>query len=98
MQFIRAFGRVVRNAREDKKFSQQQLAEATGLHFTAISRMERGELRARLDSLELLAAGLGLKISDLVLRAEKMQTTDSTQPREPDKKSRRRPESKSAES
>ena len=70
MDFIRAFGTVVRNKRKDCKLSQEQLAEAAGLHVNHISFIERAKTSASLQAIESIANALGVKPSDLILSAE----------------------------
>ena len=70
MDFIRAFGTVVRNKRKDCKLSQEQLAEAAGLHVNHISFIERAKTSASLQAIESIAKALNVKPSDLILSAE----------------------------
>ena len=70
MDFIRAFGTVVRNKRKDCKLSQEQLAEAAGLHVNHVSFIERAKTSASLQAIESIAKALNVKPSDLILSAE----------------------------
>ena len=70
MDFIRAFGTVVRNKRKDCKLSQEQLAEAAGLRVNHISFIERAKTSASLQAIESIAKALNVKPSDLILSAE----------------------------
>ena len=70
MDFIRAFGMVVRNKRKDCKLSQEQLAEAAGLHVNHVSFIERAKTSASLQAIESIAKALNVKPSDLILSAE----------------------------
>lgn len=47
-------------------WSQEQLAEASGLHRTYISLIERAECNASLDSLERIADAFGLSLPELL--------------------------------
>jgi transcriptional regulator with XRE-family HTH domain len=50
----------IRRRRRALDLSQEALAEAAGLHRTQISLFERGERMPRVDTLILLARGLGV--------------------------------------
>lgn len=47
-------------------WSQEQLADAAGLHRTFISLVERSECNISLDNLEKIADALGLPLPDLL--------------------------------
>lgn len=49
-------------AREEQKISQRQLSERTGIAQADISRIETGEGNPTLQTLQRLAAGLGMKL------------------------------------
>lgn len=59
------FGRNVRKYRHAKKYSQEKLAELSGLHRTYISDVERGERSIALENIEKLANALGIEIHKL---------------------------------
>ena len=61
-----ALGRRVRDARNQAKMTQEELAEATDLHATFISNVERGYRVPTVPTLLKLAAGLGVKPSKLI--------------------------------
>jgi transcriptional regulator with XRE-family HTH domain len=61
----KALGVRVRSLRSLRGLSQEQLAEAGGLHWTHISGIERGQYNLTLETLCKLAAGLGISLSDL---------------------------------
>jgi len=42
MEINKAFGEIVRNARKERKLSQEQLAELSGMHVNHISFIELG--------------------------------------------------------
>lgn len=54
----RAFGRRVRDLRQARGYSQEALAERSGLHRTYISSLERGQRNVGLDNVHALAAAL----------------------------------------
>jgi transcriptional regulator with XRE-family HTH domain len=55
-----AFGRRVRSLREARGMSQEQLADAAGLHRTYLSSLERGQRNVGLDNVLTLARALGV--------------------------------------
>lgn len=65
-----ALGRAVRAIRDEKKISQVQLAEATGLAQAWISQIERGRRNPSWSNVLRLAEGLDVRLSELVKRAE----------------------------
>lgn len=63
-------GRNVRIARLRRKWSQERLAEATGLTQVYISRLESGKVAASLDTIEKLASGLDCEPHSLLIGAQ----------------------------
>jgi transcriptional regulator with XRE-family HTH domain len=61
-----AFGQRLRDLRAERGVSQYTLAAATGVHSTAIGRMERGGREPRLETILRLAHGLGVQPGRLV--------------------------------
>ena len=51
--------------RTGKNYTLVQLAEITGISKSEINAIENGKVTPRLDTLESLAAGLGVNICDL---------------------------------
>lgn len=49
-----------------RSWSQEQLAEASGLHRTYISLIERSESNVSLDNLEKIADAFGLSVPELL--------------------------------
>lgn len=47
-------------------WSQEQLAEASGLHRTYISLLERGQSNISLDNLEKIADAFGMSLAELL--------------------------------
>ena len=66
-----AFAATMRSTRMDLGLSQEQLADKAGLHRNYVGMIERGERAPTLVAIEGIAAGLGIKVSDLMVRAEK---------------------------
>jgi transcriptional regulator with XRE-family HTH domain len=60
-----AFGRRVRSLRKACGMSQEQLADAAGLHRTYVSSLERGERNVGLDNVVILARALGVSPAQL---------------------------------
>ena len=64
------FGLNVRRFREEKGWSQEELADRSGIHRTYISGVERGLRNPTISIVEALAIALKVKISAL-LEAQK---------------------------
>ena len=58
------FGKRVRELRKSQGLSQQKLALKTGLHYTYIGAVERGERNLSLQSMEKIAKGLKVNITE----------------------------------
>lgn len=67
---LKAFGDAVRSLRLQCGWSQEGLAELTGLHRTYIGSLERGERNVSLLNISKLASTLGVKASKLLALAE----------------------------
>lgn len=61
----RAFGLRVRELRAARDWSQEEMADATGLHWTYIGQTERGERNLTLRSIQKIAKGLKLEMAEL---------------------------------
>ena len=66
----RSFGRAIRQARESLGLSQEDFAEHADVHRTYISSVELGKVSVGIEIANDLASALGLKLSELVRRAE----------------------------
>lgn len=66
----RALGRAVRAIRAERSISQVQLAADTGFVQAWISHVERGRRNPSWSNVVRLADGLGVRVSELVARAE----------------------------
>ena len=60
-----AFGRRVRQLRKERRWSQEKLAEMSGMHWTYIGQVERGERNLTLQSIESIAKAFRIKITNL---------------------------------
>ncbi|MDO9028754.1 MAG: helix-turn-helix transcriptional regulator [Candidatus Roizmanbacteria bacterium] len=59
------FGKNLRANRKKRGFSQEKLADLSGLHRTYISDVERGARNISLENIQKIADSLGIKITDL---------------------------------
>jgi transcriptional regulator with XRE-family HTH domain len=66
----RTFGRAIRSERENMGLSQEDFAERANVHRTYISSIELGKVSVGIEVAHALAGALGMKLSDLVSRAE----------------------------
>lgn len=64
-KLMKSFGRRVAEVRKSRGFTQQQLAEMTGMSVVAIAYIETGKRWARLGTLNKLAKHLEVNIGDL---------------------------------
>lgn len=67
-----ALGRVIREIRTAKAFTQQDLALEAGLDRTFVGGVERGERSPTYSSLIKIAAALGVCVSEMVGLAEQI--------------------------
>lgn len=63
-------GQVVRERRDALGFTQEAFADYCGFFRTYLSRIETGQANPTLNTLEVLAAALKLKTSELLVAAE----------------------------
>ena len=69
-----ALGEAVKARRQELGLTQEQLANDTELHQRWISNVETGKRNPSYASLRRLAAGLGLSVSQLTDRAERIES------------------------
>lgn len=60
------FGPVLRRVRTERGLTQEQLAEASGLHRTEISLLERSQRKPLLETVVALCRGLGVTPAELL--------------------------------
>lgn len=60
------FGENLRRRRKAMAISQEDLADAAGLHRTYIGSVERGERNVSIDNMERLAAAVGSTVQNLL--------------------------------
>jgi transcriptional regulator with XRE-family HTH domain len=65
----RQFGKAVKELRLKRVMSQQQLADACGLDISYVGQVERGQRNPTLGVIQGLAAVLGVKMSELLKKA-----------------------------
>ncbi len=65
-----AFGEILRQFRKLAKFSQERLAQESGLDRTYISLLERGLRQPSLNSLLKISKGLSISSSEIVAAVE----------------------------
>jgi transcriptional regulator with XRE-family HTH domain len=59
------FGMALRALREERGYSQEQLAERAGLHRNYVGGVERGERNVALENIVKLAKALSVRTRDL---------------------------------
>jgi transcriptional regulator with XRE-family HTH domain len=64
------FGHVVRVTREDRGWSQEQLAGRADLNRSYLGEIERGTVMPSIETAAKLAAALGVSLSSLIARFE----------------------------
>jgi transcriptional regulator with XRE-family HTH domain len=64
------FGEAVKSARTERGLSQEELGRRSGLHRAHVGEIERGEISPTLDSVQVIAAALGVTPSKLIADAE----------------------------
>jgi transcriptional regulator with XRE-family HTH domain len=64
-----ALGRAIRSAREAAGHTQMTFADRIGVGYRNYGSIERGEYNRTVDTLAKVAAGLGVRLSELFRRA-----------------------------
>jgi len=68
--FVDSLGRNIKAERYRRGFSQEKLAEKTGLHRTYIGVIERGEKNITIRNCCKIADALNIRLSDLIRMSE----------------------------
>ena len=68
MSLLRKFGLRVRQLREARGWSQEDLAEKADMHRTYVSGIERGTRNPTLTVLARIAGGFGMTLDELLQR------------------------------
>lgn len=68
-----ALGQAVAERRQELGLTQEELALRSDLHQRWISNVENGHRNPSYPSMRRLAAGLGVRLSDLIVRAERLE-------------------------
>ncbi len=63
---LKQFGKRIKDLRINNKWSQQDLADATGFHKNYIGMVERGERNISLKNIEILAKSFKITITELL--------------------------------
>ncbi len=61
---MKMIGGRIRNLRKEKGWSQEELADRAGLHFTYIGKIERSEHKVTIESLEKVTRALGVSLEE----------------------------------
>jgi transcriptional regulator with XRE-family HTH domain len=69
----KCFGKVLRKERQMKGLSQEALAEKAQIHPTHVGLIERGLRNPSLNVAASLASALGLSLSEMAARAERIK-------------------------
>jgi transcriptional regulator with XRE-family HTH domain len=68
-----ALGRAVRELRVERQMTQRELAQAADTNETWISHIESGRTNPAWGTVARLSAALGVRVSELAARAERLQ-------------------------
>ena len=75
----KAFGQRVRGLRKGQGLSQEELASKSGLHYTYVGGVERGEYNVSLRNIGKLAVALGVPVAELFPGSHKPAKADRAQ-------------------
>ncbi len=71
-------GQRIRSLRKRQGLTQEEMADKCGLHWTYVGGLERGERNPTLTTMQKVAAGLGVSVTEL-LNAKAFQSASSDQ-------------------
>ena len=63
---VARFARQLKSVREERRLSQHELAKAAGIHWSYLSRLERGQSAPGIDLVDRLATALATSIPELL--------------------------------
>lgn len=69
---LKGLGQALQEARDQRGLTQEALSLETGVHRNYIGGIERGERSPSVEAIVKLADALGVTLSDLFLRAERL--------------------------
>lgn len=69
----KALGEAIEELREEAGMTHEQLADGIGMPFQRISELERGVANPTLATLVRVTKGLGVELSDLAARMERIR-------------------------
>ena len=75
----RQLGILIRQLRLEAKMSQEEFAHRCGLHRTYIGSIERGEKTITIETANKISEALGISLSQLFQRLEKVEAEHSIQ-------------------
>jgi len=67
----RIFAENLRKASQEKRLSQEDLAELANLHRTYVGSVERAERNVSIDNMERLAAAVGVTLPELLRESKR---------------------------
>lgn len=70
------FGRVIKQLREERRYSQEVLADRASLNRTYLGEVERGVAVPSLATINKIANALNLTASELLARSERQEKID----------------------
>lgn len=76
MSIHEEIARRLKQEREHRRLSQQELARQLGVAANTVSRWETGTYRPRLDDLEKVAMTLGIAVGDLIPQNSRVGSVD----------------------
>ncbi|WP_418131785.1 helix-turn-helix transcriptional regulator [Variovorax sp. 375MFSha3.1] len=71
--FVEDFGVTIRQLREDKGWSQEELAERSDLNRSYVGEIERGRVIPSIVTAQKLATALGINMVGLLMRCEQLE-------------------------
>jgi transcriptional regulator with XRE-family HTH domain len=72
-EFVEDFGVTVRQLREGKDWSQEELAERSDLNRSYVGEIERGRVIPSIVTAQKLATALGINMVGLLMRCEQLE-------------------------